>query len=343
MQVVRELDEATWRCFVERQPLGNVFHSPEMFRVFSMAKGHLPELWAVLDEAGNVGALMMPVRVSIRQGALRGLTTRSIVYGGPLCRDDDQGRAALGVLLSGYEASVGRKSLLTEFRNLSDLSSLRSVFEAGGYVYEDHLNFLVDLDRPPEDVMQGIRTKTRKAIRKGIRDARVMVREVTDRAEMEDWYDLLQRTYRHATVPLADRSLFDATFDILRPVGMAKLLLARVDGAPVACSAELPYKDTIFGWYGGSDRAYSRFLPNEILTWHVLEWGANSHASVYDFGGAGKPDKEYGVREFKAKFGGELVNFGRYVRVHTPVRLKASSLGYGVYQRFERLRVKARS
>ena len=342
MHVVRELDEATWRCFVERQLLGNVFHTPEMFRVFSAAKGHLPELWAVQGDDGNVCALMVPVQVSIRQGALRGLTTRSIVYGGPLCRNDDEGRAALGALLSTYEASVGRRSLLTEFRNLSDLSSLRPVFEACGYVYEDHLNFLVDLDRTPEDVLQGIRTKARKAIRKGIRDGHVVVGEVTDRAEMEDWYDLLHRTYRHASVPLADRSLFDAAFDILRPARMAKLLLARVDDAPVACSAELPYKDTIFGWYGGSDRAYSRFLPNELLTWHVLEWGANSHARVYDFGGAGRPDQEYGVREFKAKFGGELVNFGRYVRVHAPVRMRVSTAGYHVYQRLEGLRAGTR-
>jgi len=27
--------------------------------------------------------------------------------------------------------------------------------------------------------------------------------------------------------------------------------------------------------------------------------------------GAGKPSEKYGVRDFKAKFGGNLVNFGR--------------------------------
>lgn len=338
MRVVRELDEGRWRRFIEDHPLGNVFHTPEMFEVFSRAKGHNPELWAVEDDRSDVLALMTPVHVSVREGPLRWLSTRSIVYGSVLCRDNDDGVAALRILLSGYEAGIGKTTLFTEFRNLSDLGHVRETFEACGYTYEDHLDYLIDLDRTPEDVLQGMRTKARKAIRKGIRDGHVVVAEVTDRTELDDWYALLERTYRHARVPLADRSLFEAAFDVLRPAGMGRFLLARVDDAPAACSVELPYQHTIFGWYGGSDRAYSRFLPNEMLTWHILEWGANSDARIYDFGGAGRPDEEYGVREFKAKFGGELVNYGRFVRVHAAVRLKASTVAYRLYQRLKGFR-----
>ena len=36
------------------------------------------------------------------------------------------------------------------------------------------------------------------------------------------------------------------------------------------------------------------------------------------FGGAGKPDKPYGVRDYKLKFGGQLVNWGRFEKVHKP-------------------------
>ena len=37
--------------------------------------------------------------------------------------------------------------------------------------------------------------------------------------------------------------------------------------------------------------------------WHTLDWGAEDGYSLNNFGGAGKPDEEYGVRDFKAKFG----------------------------------------
>ena len=40
-------------------------------------------------------------------------------------------------------------------------------------------------------------------------------------------------------------------------------------------------------------------------------WGAENGYRLCNFGGAGKRDEEYGVRDFKAKFGGELICFAR--------------------------------
>lgn len=338
MRVVRDLDEDLWRGFVDRHPHGNVFHTPEMFAVFDRAEGHDPELWAVLDGACDVLALMTPVHVTLSRGLMQRLTTRSIAYGSVLCRDDPRGRDALRLLLTNYAEETRHRSLFTELRNLHDLGDLRGSLEGCGYVYEDHLDYLLDLDRPAEVILEGIGRKTRKAIRKGLRDGHVHVTEVADRSELADLYELLRQTYGNARVPLADRSLFEAASDVLGPRGMVKLFLARVQGAPAACSVELRYKDVIYGWYGGTDRAYGRYIPNEMLTWHVLEWGAGSDARTYDFGGAGRPGEAYGVRDFKAKFGGELVSFGRYVRVHSPNRLRLSRLGYRLYQRIDAVR-----
>ena len=57
---------------------------------------------------------------------------------------------------------------------------------------------------------------------------------------------------------------------------MVKFLLAQVDGVYVAASVELLYKDVIYGWYGGMDREYGRYIPNELLVWHILSWGAEN-------------------------------------------------------------------
>ena len=39
---------------------------------------------------------------------------------------------------------------------------------------------------------------------------------------------------------------------------------------------------------------------------------------IFDFDGAGKPDIPYCVRDYKKKFGGKLVNYGRYTLVLNP-------------------------
>ena len=334
MEIVQYLDENKWRNFVEAHPQGNIFHTPEMFRVFAQTKGHQSTLWAAVDKSGYPLALLQPVLVTLLNGPLRQLTTRAIAYGSVLCAPGPEGKQALTLLLQTYKREARNKALFSELRNLFDMSDLQGILAEHGFVYEDHLNFLINLNCSAEEVLQSIGQRTRKKIRKGLRDGLVQMSEATNAAELEHWYDVLQKTYSNAQVPLAERSLFVAAFKELYPKGMAKFLLAKINGVTAACSIELPYKKIIYGWYGGSDREYSDYLPNEMLIWHILEWGAHNGYHLYDVGGAGKPDEEYGVRDFKAKFGGELVNFGRNTYVHNPTLLKLSKQGYEVYRRF---------
>jgi len=332
--IVHTLPEEEWRRFVDEHPHGNIFHTPEMFQVFSRAKGYRPTLWAAVDSGDCPLALLLPVQITLMDGLLRRFTTRAVAYGSVLCTPGPEGKEALAMLLQAYKQEVKGSILFTELRNPSDLSDLQSVLNDNGFAYEDHLNYLVDLKRPPEAILQSIGQRTRKKIRRALRQGEVIIEEADRCEQVTLCYELLQRTYVTARVPLADRSLFEAAFDVLYPRGMIKFLLARVGNAYAAGSVELVYKDTIYGWYGGMDRAYSDYIPNELLLWHIFQWGAGNSYKVYDFGGAGKPDEEYGVRDFKAKFGGTLVNYGRNTCVHAPVRLRLSQMAYNVVRRF---------
>jgi len=340
LHVTRTLDEQEWRRFVEEHPDGSIFHTPEMFEVYSRTRGHRPELWATVDGDGRVLALLLPVQHTVLDSApgvqwatwlngfLRPLTTRAVVYGSVLCAPGTTGREALALLLQTYTEEVDAAILFTELRNLVDVGDLHPTLGEFGFEYEDHLNFLVDLDRPEEEILADVSSRTRKRIRSGMNKGEVRIEEVHDEAGVRACYDLLAKTYGRAKVPLSDYSLFKAAFDVLHPKGMAHFFLATVDGAPAATSIDLTYKDVAYGWYGGTDREYGRYVPNELLSWHILKWSRENGYKVYDWGGAGKPDEEYGPRDFKAKFGGELVCFGRNVCVHAPMRLRASELGY---------------
>lgn len=334
MNVVHALPEETWRAFVEEHPAGNIFHTPEMFQVYARAKGYQPALWAVVDGDGRPLVLLQSVQVTLMGGLLRRFTTRAIAYGSVLSVSGPEGEKALAMLLQTYKREMKGSILFTELRNLSDLSNLQSVLNDSGFTYEAHLDYLIDLKRPPEAILQGIGRRTRKNIRRGLRRGEVVVEEVKEREQVAVCCDLLRQTYVAAEVPLADRSLFEAASDLLYPRGMIRFTLARVGQTPVAVSVELLYKDVVYGWYGGVDRAYGSYVPNELLMWHILEWGAENGYRVYDFGGAGKPDEEYGVRDFKAKFGGELVSFGRNTCIHAPRMLWLSKQGYRLLRRW---------
>lgn len=333
MDIVQQLDESLWREFLDEHPQAQIFHTPEMFQVFARVKGHRPLLWAAVECGSRVLALLTPVQVTLMDGLLRRFTTRAIAYGGVLCAPGPEGEKGLAMVLQAHKSDAGSSALFSELRNLSNVGHLQSILHDYGFAYEDHLNYLVDLDSSPDEILQNMGRRTRKNIRRALRQGEVVIEEA-DRPELAAvCYDLLRKTYADVKVPLADRSLFEAAFDVLYPKGMVKFLLARVGDDYAAGSVELVYKDTIYGWYGGMDRTYSDYIPNELLLWHIFRWGAENGYKVYDFGGAGKPDEEYGVRDFKAKFGGDLVCYGRNTYVPRPLLLRSSQWTYSIYRR----------
>ncbi len=49
--------------------------------------------------------------------------------------------------------------------------------------------------------------------------------------------------------------------------------------------------------------------------------------------GAGKPQEDYGVRDFKSQFGGELVEYGRFIHVRNSLLYKIGKLGVKILKK----------
>jgi lipid II:glycine glycyltransferase (peptidoglycan interpeptide bridge formation enzyme) len=108
---------------------------------------------------------------------------------------------------------------------------------------------------------------------------------------------------------------------------MLRINVAYHDDTPLGADLILLYRGAVFDWYRGLQRVKSLY-PGECLVWHQMEWAKEQGFTIYDFAGAGYPNLPYGVREFKAKFGGTQVNYGRYRRVYAPLRLALAERVY---------------
>ena len=76
----------------------------------------------------------------------------------------------------------------------------------------------------------------------------------------------------------------------------------------------------LYEWFAcGEDHEYKSFCPSTLATYSGIMYAAKHGYECFDMMGAGKPDEGYGVREFKAKFGGKLVEHGRFLCVNKPV------------------------
>ena len=178
MEIVRQLDEDLWREFVENHPHSQIFHTPEMFEVFSRARGYKPTLWAVIDNNGRPLVLLLPVHITVKSGLLHQFTTRAVAYGSVLYVSETRDQEALAMLLDTYKRKAKQTSIFTELRNLTDLSDVQYILQKYNFVYEEHLNFLINLQRPVEEIWcnvhSNVRTNVRKARRMG-----VVVEEIT--------------------------------------------------------------------------------------------------------------------------------------------------------------------
>jgi serine/alanine adding enzyme len=318
----------SWDQFVLDHPKGSIFHTSQMIRVFRSAKNHAVLPLAAVGPDGQILAMLVAVRVQTLPDPLGRLSSRSILYSEPLCRDDEPSIDALTQLVARHDRHMGRRVLFTEVRPLWAPGPERVALERCGYRFLDYLNYVVDLTQPLDALWCNMRQSARRGVRKCEKHS-FRLCDIDTPEGVSLLYEFLKLSYGHAQVPLAHRSLFEAAFDILHPLHELKLQAVYAGDQPVAMDVLLTYKSRVYSWYGGVERIGS-FSPVDYLTWHEFVWGHEHGYRRYDFGGAGWPNVPYGVRDYKAKFGGELVRYGRYRKVYSPWKMALAEKAYEI-------------
>lgn len=333
-KVIDSPNKNDWSKFVYKHPHNNIFQTPEMAEVYKRTKKYEPISLAVVNDADEILAVLQAVVIREMEGILGSFSVRSIIQGGPLFIENERGVKAVSLLMGGYNKVVEKSALYSEIRNTHDTSRFNSLFKKFGYDFEDHLNFLVDLNKSKEEVWKQINRSMRKNIKRAQRKG-VTIEEIEEKFLIRTFYNFLNDVYHNVKVPLADISLFESVFDILVPKGMAKFHFAKYNGEYIGGRLSLMYKNVIYAYSVGVPGKHKDLYPSPLLNWHVIEWGSKNGYHTFDFGGAGKPNEEYGVREFKKQFGGKKVNFGRYKKIHSPRKLWLAEKGFEVWRRLK--------
>jgi lipid II:glycine glycyltransferase (peptidoglycan interpeptide bridge formation enzyme) len=238
-------------------------------------------------------------------------TSRAIVIGGPVVRDSEENKhAVFELLVSSMVVEAEKKSVYLEFRNSFDLSAYMDIFKKYKLDFNDHLNFLINTGDP--DTVQKRMSKTKlQQVRKSFNaGAEICIAQSLD--ELKEFYVILTDLYKNKVrKPLPDFSFFETFFREGKKVGF--YLLAKYEGKVIGGMMCPVFRDQImYDWYVcGRDRIFKDIYPSTLVTWAAIDYAMKHRIPLYDFLGAGKPKQEYGVRDFKAQFGGDLVNYGR--------------------------------
>jgi len=212
----------------------------------------------------------------------------------------DGAQAASAAAPEGQSDLPGR-SLTTELR------------AAGWRPSADRVQFdntiLLDLTPPEEQILAGMKQKTRYNIRLAQRHG-VQVRP----GGLED-LDLLLRMYAETSsrdgFVIRDPAYYRRAWEDFMGAGMAQPFIAEVESEPVSGLIAYRFGATAWYLYGMSRSAHREKMPNHLLQWEAMRWAKSNGCAHYDLVGIpGRPDPSdslWGLYRFKVGFGGELL------------------------------------
>ena len=220
--------------------------------------------------------------------------------------------------------------IFIETRNFHDYSRWKEVFKKAGFAYQPHLNYHVDTTLL-DQVQSRIGKHRWRYIRLSMRDGAKIVDKPTIE-QVRAFYTILQDLYRtKVRTPLWSWEFFERLYHTEH----ARYILVELDGQIVggtACVC-LPGK-AVYEWYAcGLDDCRDDIRPLSVAIWGEIQYAAENGYPLFDFMGAGTPDQPYGVRDFKAEFGGELVEHGRVLCIRKPLLYWIGKMGVKLLRR----------
>lgn len=322
------IDPKAWADLVSRSPVATWFQTHEAYSFFDGLSFLKAFAYAVEVEGQLKGVMVGYIQKD--GGKLKQFfSRRAIVLGGPLLAHDISDEE-LTLLLHSVKELVKKKAIYLETRNFNDYSRWRTVFEDCGCQYEPHLNFHINTESV--DIAQANVGKHRwRYIRISLRDGASLI-ETPSSTQLKAFYSILRDLYRtKVKTPLFPNEFFDQ----LSKQNGAKFFLVEcqsvvIGGAVCVC---LEGK-AVYEWFVCGDEGFQKGIrPSSVATWFGIDYSARNGYPVFDLMGAGKPNEEYGVRDFKAEFGGKLVEHGRYVFVSKPLLYRVGKLGVKIMKK----------
>lgn len=308
-ELTEQIDQQQWEELILTSPTASVFQSPA-FYLFLKELKEIDAYGLGVTENGLLKGVVVGMIQHEGAGMKRQLTRRTIINGGPLLAADITDNQ-LQTLLCGYATALRGKSIYIETRNLCDFTPYRRIIESAGFRYEPHYNLQLSVgDDPVQHYHKGKQKELRFANRHGVQ---VVWNPTID--QVHCFYHLLQQLYaKKVHTPLPTWDFFETAYH--QPFLHYIVALSR-DGIVIGglLVADLDTR-TSYDWYCCSDDNFRHMKVGTVLIDAAIRRCVEQGIGHFDFMGAGRPnDGDYGVRDFKAQFGGTLVEQGRFRRV----------------------------
>jgi len=259
----------------------------------------------------------------------RFLSRRAIINGGPFLKEDIT-EEGLTKLIMQCVNNLKRSVIYIEIRNFADYSGVRPIFEKCGFIYEPHYDFIINTETM--EVAENNLGKSRKRDIKSSLNKGATIIENPSEEQVVSFYLILRDLYKkRVKTPLFPIDFFLTLYHSC----FCRFLLVSYQQEIIGGTVCVFDDNTVYEWFAcGKDGTIKSVFPSTLATWAGIRFAAQSGRKVFDMMGAGAPgDGGYGVRDFKAKFGGELVEYGRFKYICNKTLYKIGEIGVNLLKK----------
>lgn len=328
---INNIDRTEWSRLVASSSTGTWFQSPEAFDFYASIPDLFKPFAVGLSKADNLCAVCV-CYITIEKSAIKQMMTRrAIIVGGPALADDAT-NAEVAELMMAVKKELKGEAIYVECRNFNDYSRWKDVFENTGFEYVPHLNFHVDTSSV-EIVDANLGKSRKRDIRTSFRDGATIMEKPT-LEQVREYYTILEHLYKtRVKTPLFPFSFFEKLWQHKDGRFILVALNNEIIGGTVCVEQE---GKCLYEWFAcGRDGEWKTIFPSTLATYSGIRYAAEHNCPRFDMMGAGKPDEAYGVRDFKAKFGGKEVEHGRFLCVTKPLFYKIGVLGVKILKKLK--------
>lgn len=328
---INNIDRAEWSRLVASSTTGTWFQSMEAYEFFASMQELFRSFAIGLENNGALRAVCCGY-VTVEKSAIKqALTRRAIIVGGPALADDCTD-TEVAELMKAVRNQLKGEAIYVESRNFNDYSRWKEAFAKAGFEYVPHLNFHVDTSSV--EVVEANLGKSRKRdIRTSLRDGASIIEKPT-LEQVREYYAILEHLYKtRVKTPLFPFSFFEKLWQHKDGRFILVALNGEIIGGTVCVEQE---GKCLYEWFAcGRDGEWKTIFPSTLATYSGIRYAVEHGCARFDMMGAGKPDEAYGVRDFKAKFGGKEVEHGRFLCITKPLLYKIGVLGVTILKKMK--------
>lgn len=263
-----------------------------------------------VEENGQLKGLVSGYVVANGGLLTSNFSRRAIIHGG-LLLDDNISNESLSALLNFLKNNLYKKVIYIEIRNFVDYSEYKKILEINGFIYQPHLNLHVHTNKSTDILFKKLKEEKQRQIKQAKKNGLTSV-ETEDINDINDFYTLLKKLYKNIHLPIFPLEFFEK---IVKHKD-AHLIVIKRENKTVGGILLVTDSKKVYEWFiVGDNKKPENKYSSVLATWEGIRFAAENGFETFDFMGAGKPEKEYGVRNFKKKFGTIELETGRYLFV----------------------------